>query len=99
MTFLVSFCIYFIKDCESVKMDSINFLEIGEECKCYEIYDQETFNETNIYQRISGETVLKTLAFDKDNLTRNAVEISIRNSKIVWPSFHIIWAILIGSLA
>ena len=67
-------------------MDSINFLEIGEECKCYEIYDKETFNETTIYQRISGETVLETLAFEKDNLLRNAFKISVkrdRNSEIV----------------
>ena len=48
------------------------FSVVGEECKCYEEYDLQTFNETTVYQKVSGETVLENLAFDKNNLLRNA---------------------------
>ena len=48
---------------------------IGEECKCYEEYDLKTFNETTVYQKVSGDTVLENLAFDKTNLLRNASKI------------------------
>ena len=48
---------------------------IGEECKCYEEYDLQTFNETTDYQKVSGDTVLENLAFDKNNLLRNVSKI------------------------
>lgn len=52
-----------------------NVSVIGEECKCYEEYDKQKFNETTVYQRVSGETVLENLAFDKNNLLRNTSKI------------------------
>ena len=48
---------------------------IGEECKCYEEYDLKTFNETTVYDKVSGDTVLENLAFDKNNLLRNVSKI------------------------
>ena len=48
---------------------------IDEECKCYEEYDLQTFNETTVYDKVSGDTVLENLAFDKNNLLRNASKI------------------------
>lgn len=48
---------------------------IDEECKCYEEYDLQTFNETTVYRKVSGDTVLENLAFDKNNLLRNASKI------------------------
>merc|ERR1712113_947810 len=48
-----------------------DFSVVGKECDCYAEYDKQTFNETIVYQRLSGETVLESLAFDKDNLLRN----------------------------
>ena len=48
----------------------IFFSVVGEECKCYEKYDLKTFNETTVYLKVSGETVLENLAFDKNNLLR-----------------------------
>ena len=51
------------------------FSVIDEECKCYEEYDLKTFNETTEYQKVSGDTVLENLAFDKNNLLRNASKI------------------------
>ena len=51
---------------------------IDEECKCYEEYDLQTFNETTVYRKVSGDTVLENLAFDKNNLLRNASKIQAR---------------------
>ena len=51
------------------------FSVVGEECKCYEEYDLKTFNETTVYLKVSGETVLENFAFDKNNLLRKASKI------------------------
>ena len=47
--------------------------ESGHECQCYEDYTSGKYNLTATFQKVSGDSILNDMSFEKENLLRNVI--------------------------